>query len=100
MEFISEGDWELTVAFFLVGSVIGFGIIYAYRLIFGEKGSVELLSGLTTGGFGSSREEETSICPACHEVQRPSLSGCFKCGSPLENFSDWKWIPEKTETEA
>ena len=38
---------------------------------------------------------EVCICPECFEIQNQSIAGCCRCGSELEPFHNWKWVPGK-----
>jgi hypothetical protein len=82
---------------FICGGIIGFILIYIYQLIFGGRGIIDFTSILITGG-STYWEADTHFCPRCHTAQLKSPTGCSKCGTPLENFSDWHW--KKTEDES
>jgi hypothetical protein len=91
--------WQSSLEFFLFASAIGFILTYLYRIIFGDRFLFDFFLSLANGP-SPILDQESYLCPQCHQPQLFRREGCRTCGAPLEEMSRWKWVRTSKEKKA
>lgn len=88
--------WESKLELFVFATALGFILTYLYRVVFGDRFLFDFFLSLANGPSPISNDE-SYMCPHCHQPQLFRTEGCRNCGAPLEEMSRWKWVRSSGE---
>lgn len=91
--------WQPSLELFAWSAAIGFILTYLYRVVFGDRFLIDFFLSLANGPSPVS-DNESYICPQCHQPQLFRREGCQICGAPLEEMARWKWVKDSREKNA